>query len=146
MAVSAEAVEKDTPRGCVPPIFVPSGPPKIFINITLESCLKCKAETDREHFPKELARMPHPRIAAHFASGPSYPGIMFRLFALLPYLPLPLIYEKLSGEKFPKRLQKPLLDRCCKGTCVISVQKSIYAEGAWIMPQELPEIKHNYMI
>jgi len=34
----------------------------------------------------------HPRIAGHFAGRPSYPGTLLRLFALLPYLLLSLIY------------------------------------------------------
>jgi len=43
--------------------------------MTLESCFKGKAEKDREHFPKELARMSGlPRIAGHVAGEDGYHG------------------------------------------------------------------------
>lgn len=52
--------------------------------------------------------MPYPRIAGHFAGRPSYLFPRFCLFALLPYLLLPLIsYGHLTQSSFPATFEYP---------------------------------------
>jgi hypothetical protein len=52
--------------------------------------------------------MPHPRIAVHLAGRQSYLFTRFGLFALLPYLLLPLIYYgHLTRSSFPGAFEHP---------------------------------------